>query len=353
MKPENRRRKALDPTHLRVAVIGATGLVGETIVEILSHRAFPLHALDLVASRESEGAPLPFGARTLRIQALDTFDFANVDLAFFALDTSLSEYYVPKATDAGCLVIDNSRAFRMDPAVPLVVPEVNAQTLFQGLERGLFANPNCSTIALAIVLKCLDDLAGLQRVEIATYQAVSGAGRAGLEGLSREAARRLNGLDIEPDAAFSGVPIAFNVIPQIDDFEPSGYTREEMKLVCELRKILDRPTLEVNPTAVRVPVFYGHAAAVHARFRDGLSPKHARAALVAAEGVRVIDRLTPGGYPTPVTHGALQDEVFVGRIRQDLDTPKGLNLWVVSDNVRKGAALNAVQIAERLVKILI
>ncbi|EQD75552.1 aspartate-semialdehyde dehydrogenase [mine drainage metagenome] len=346
-------QKALDAARLRVAVVGASGLVGQTIVEVLSDRAFPLHTLELVASPESEGAALPFRDRTLRIRSLDTFDFANVDLAFFAIDTALSERYVPKATDAGCLVIDNSRAFRMDPAVPLVVPEINAQTLTQGLARGLFANPNCSTIALAIVLKCLDDLAGLKRVEIATYQSVSGAGRAGLEGLSREAARRLNGLDIEPDPVFSGVPIAFNVIPQIDDFEPSGYTREEMKLVCELRKILDRPTLEVNPTAVRVPVFYGHAAAVHARFRDGLTPERARKALEAAEGVRVIDQPTPGGYPTPVTHGALLDEVFVGRIRQALDTPQGINLWVVSDNVRKGAALNAVQIAERLVKTLI
>ena len=353
MKSRGTEGRALDPGHLRVAVVGATGLVGQTIVEILADRAFPLDVLELVASPESVGTPIPFGAQTLRTRSLDTFDFASVDLAFFAIDTELSERHVPEATEAGCLVIDNSRAFRLDPAVPLVVPEVNPETLRQGLARGLFANPNCSTIALAVVLKCLDDLAGLKRVEIATYQSVSGAGRAGLEGLSREAGRRLNGLDIEPDAVFYGVPMAFNVIPQIDTFEGSGWTREEMKLVCELKKILERPALEVNPTAVRVPVFYGHAAAVHARFREPLTPAHARAALAAAEGVRVIDERTPGGYPTPVTHAALRDEIFVGRIRQDLDVPEGLNLWVVSDNVRKGAALNAVQIAERLVKILI
>lgn len=345
--------KVRDPASLRVAVIGASGLVGQTIIEILSERAFPLASLTLVASRDSEGMAVPFRGQSLSIQPLDTFDFATVDLAFFAIDTALSEEYVPRTLEAGCLVIDNSRAFRMDPAVPLVVPEVNAHTLPDGLARGLFANPNCSTIALALVLKCLDDLAGLTRVEIATYQSVSGAGRAGLEALSRETARRLNGLPIDPDPAFAEVPIAFNVIPQIDDFEPSGYTREEMKLVHELRKILDRPALEVNPTAVRVPVFYGHAAAVHARFRETLPPERAREALQAASGVRVIDALAPAGYPTPVTHAALQDEVFVGRLRQDLDSPKGLNLWVVADNVRKGAALNAIQIAERLVKILV
>ncbi len=353
MQPEGRVSRALDPARLRVAVVGATGLVGETIVETLAQREFPLDRLDLVASLDSEGAPIAFRGRTLRIQALDSFDFSAVDLAFFALDTALSERYVPEATAAGALVIDNSRAFRMDPTVPLVVPEINSETLPQGIGRGLIANPNCSTIALAMVLKCLDDLAGLLEVEIATYQSVSGVGRAGLEVLAREGARRLNGLDIEADETFSGVPIAFNVIPQIDDFETSGYTREEMKLVLELRKILTRPALRVNPTAVRVPVFYGHAAVVHARFEDALTPDRARQALESAEGVRVIDRLAPGGYPTPVTHGAKQDDVCVGRIRQDLDSPRGLNLWVVSDNVRKGAALNAVQIAERLVEILI
>jgi aspartate-semialdehyde dehydrogenase len=336
------------PDRLRVAVVGATGLVGRTIIEILEERQFPLAALDAVASADSEGTPIEFGSRLLRVRALETYDFSVVDLAFFALETGSSELHVPRAIAAGCCVIDNSRVYRMDPAVPLIVPEVNLSALAVTPAPRLIANPNCSSIPLAIVLRCLDDLAGLVRVDLATYQAVSGAGRKGIEILARESRNRLSGQDMTPDPLFAMVPIAFNVIPQIDDFESSGYTREEMKIVRELRKILDRPDLEVNPTAVRVPVFFGHAAAVHAELGRPLDPGLLREALAAIPAVRVHDHPGAGGYPTPQVDATRHDEVFVGRIRTDLTRPNDLNFWVVSDNVRKGAALNAVQIGECL-----
>ncbi len=332
----------------RVAVVGATGLVGRTIIEILEGRNFPLSVLDAVASLDSLGTPIEFGTQMLKVRALDSYDFHGVDLAFFALETGLSEQYVPRALEAGCCVIDNSRVYRMDPGVPLVVPEVNASVLRITPAPRLIANPNCSTIPLAIVFRCLDDLAGVVRIDLSTYQAVSGAGRMGIEILARESRNRLSGQEVVPDPLFATVPIAFNVIPQIDDFESSGYTREEMKIVHELRKILDRPDLEVNPTAVRVPVFFGHAAAVHAELHQPLDPGVLRDALAEIPAVEVRDRPEAGGYPTPQTDAARHDQVFVGRIRSDLSRPNDINFWLVSDNVRKGAALNAVQIGECL-----
>ncbi len=336
------------PGRPRVAVVGATGLVGRTIIEILDERKFPLTVLEAVASVDSLGTPIEFGSQMLRVRALDDYDFRKVDLAYFALDTGLSEQYVPRALEAGCFVIDNSRVYRMDPGVPLIVPEVNGSSLGSTPIPRLIANPNCSTIPLAIVLRCLEDLAGVIRIDLSTYQAVSGAGRGGIEILARESRDRLSGQEVVPDPLFGAVPIAFNVIPQIDDFESSGYTREEMKIVQELRKILDRPDLEVNPTAVRVPVFFGHAAAVHVELRKPLDPEVMRGTLAELPAVQVRDRPEAGGYPTPQTDAARHDQVFVGRIRSDLSRPNDINFWVVSDNVRKGAALNAVQIGECL-----
>ena len=330
----------------KVAVVGATGAVGEAMLSVLAERKFPVGELVALASERSAGDYVKFGNDEVMVRDLATFDPAGVDIALFSAGGSISKQYAPKFAAAGAVVIDNSSTFRYDDDVPLVVSEVNPQEA-RNRPRGIIANPNCSTMQLMVALKPIHDAAGIERINVATYQSVSGGGRSGLEELGRQTGQLLNFQDIEPQKF--QVQIAFNLIPHIDDFQDNGYTKEEMKLVWETRKILGDDSIQVNPTAVRVPVFYGHSEAVNIETRRKVTAGEARALLEGAPGVEVVDERKPGGYPTPVTHASGNDPVYVGRIREDLSHPRGLNLWVVADNIRKGAALNAVQIAEVLV----
>ena len=332
----------MDKTY-KVAVVGATGAVGEVMLSILSERKFPMSELVALASERSAGGKVSFGNREIVVQDLATFDPAGVDIALFSAGGSISKEYAPKFAAAGAVVIDNSSAFRYDDDVPLVVSEVNPEAA-KNRPRGIIANPNCSTMQLVVALAPIHRKAGIERLNIATYQSVSGTGRRALEELGKQTAGMLNFQPVEPEVY--PVQIAFNVIPHGGDFTDNGYTTEEMKLVWETRKILGDDAIKVNATVVRVPVFYGHAEVVNVETRDKLSAVDARKLLEQAPGVEVVDEHVPGGYPTPVTHASGNDAVFVGRIRDDLSHPRGLNLWVVSDNIRKGAALNAVQIAE-------
>ena len=332
---------------LKIAIAGATGAVGETLLAILGERKFPFADLIPLASERSAGDRVKCGSRSFTVQELDKFDFAGVDIAFFSAGGKVSKLHAPRAAAAGAIVIDNTSEFRYDADVPLVVAEVNPEQI-ANRPRGIIANPNCSTMQLMVALAPIHRAVGIERINIATYQSVSGAGRSALEELGRQTAAKLNFSEHKPERF--PVQIAFNVIPHIDDFQPNGYTKEEMKVVWETRKILGDESIQVNPTAVRVPVFYGHAEAVHLETRDKISADEARRLIAAAPGVVVFDERKAGGYPTPVTHAAGQDPVFVGRIREDISHPRGLSLWVVADNIRKGAALNAVQIAELLVK---
>ena len=327
----------------KVAVVGATGAVGEVMLSILAERDFPASEVVALASERSAGTTVAFGNGDLVVQDLATFDPTGVDIALFSAGGATSKEYGPKFAAAGAVVIDNSSIFRYDDDVPLVVSEVNPDAI-RNRPRGIIANPNCSTMQLMVALKPIFDAAGIERINVATYQSVSGAGRSGLEELGVQTGKLLNFQDIEPKKFQA--QIAFNLIPHIDDFQDNGYTKEEMKLVWETRKILGDDAIQVNPTAVRVPVFYGHSEAVNVETRDKLSAQQARELLERAPGVVVVDERKAGGYPTPVTHASGSDAVYVGRIREDLSHPRGLNLWVVSDNIRKGAALNAVQIAE-------
>jgi aspartate-semialdehyde dehydrogenase len=327
----------------KVAVVGATGAVGEVMLSILAERNFPVGELVALASERSAGGKVKFGHRDVVVQDLATFDPAGVDIALFSAGGATSKEYAPKFAAAGAVVVDNSSAFRYDDDVPLVVSEVNPEAVRQR-PRGIIANPNCSTMQMLVALGPIHRKYGIERINVATYQSVSGAGRSGLEELGRQTAGILNFQDAEP-RKFQA-QIAFNLIPQIDDFQDNGYTREEMKLVWETRKILGDDSIQVNPTAVRVPVFYGHSEAVHIETREKVGADDARALLATAPGVEVVDERRPGGYPTPVTHASGKDAVYVGRIREDISHPRGLDLWIVSDNIRKGAALNAVQIAE-------
>ena len=327
----------------KVAVVGATGAVGEVMLSILAERDFPASEVVALASERSAGTTVAFGNGDLVVQDLATFDPSGVDLALFSAGGAPSKEDGPKCAAAGVVVIDNSSTFRYDDDVPLVVSEVNPDAI-RNRPRGIIANPNCSTMQLMVALKPIFDAAGIERINVATYQSVSGAGRSGLEELGVQTGKLLNFQDIEPKKFQA--QIAFNLIPHIDDFQDNGYTKEEMKLVWETRKILGDEAIQVNPTAVRVPVFYGHSEAVNVETRDKLSAQQARELLERAPGVVVVDERKAGGYPTPVTHASGSDAVYVGRIREDLSHPRGLNLWVVSDNIRKGAALNAVQIAE-------
>ena len=327
----------------KVAVVGATGAVGEVMLSILAERDFPASEVIALASERSAGTAVAFGNGELVVQDLATFDPSGVDIALFSAGGATSKEYGPKFAAAGAVVIDNSSTFRYDDDVPLVVSEVNPDAI-RNRPRGIIANPNCSTMQLMVALKPIFDAAGIERINVATYQSVSGAGRSGLEELGVQTGKLLNFQDIEPKKFQA--QIAFNLIPHIDDFQDNGYTKEEMKLVWETRKILGDEAIQVNPTAVRVPVFYGHSEAVNVETRDKLSAQQARELLERAPGVVVVDERKAGGYPTPVTHASGSDAVYVGRIREDLSHPRGLNRWVVSDNIRKGAALNAVQIAE-------
>ena len=332
-----------------VAVVGATGAVGECMLDILASRNFPVGKVYALASERSAGKTVAFGRQELAVENLADFDFGKAQIGLFSPGTSVSAVYAPKAGAAGCVVIDNTSQFRYDDDVPLVVSEVNPHAIAQR-PRGIIANPNCSTMQMLVALAPIHRAVGIERINVATYQSVSGAGRSGLEELGTQTAHLLNFKDAAPRKF--PVQIAFNLIPHIDDFQDNGYTKEEMKMVWETRKILEDASIQVNPTAVRVPVFYGHSEALHIETREKITVEVARRLLSSAPGVVVVDERKPGGYPTPATHAAGKDPVFVGRIREDISHPRGLDLWVVSDNIRKGAALNAIQIGELLANSL-
>lgn len=330
-----------------VAVVGATGAVGEVMISVLEERNFPVRNLYPLASSRSSGKTIQFRGKSIRVTDLAEFDFSQVQIGLFSAGGSISAEYAPKAAAAGCVVIDNTSHFRRDDDIPLIVPEVNLAALAGYSARNIIANPNCSTIQMLVALKPIYDAVGIARINVATYQAVSGTGKEAIEELAAQTAKLLNGQDAT--AEVYPKQIAFNVLPHIDAFQDNGYTREEMKMVWETQKIFGDPGILVNPTCVRVPVFFGHSEAVHIETVDKITAEQARALLQNAPGVTVVDERADGGYPTPVTESAGKDAVFVGRIREDLSHPRGLNLWIVSDNVRKGAALNSVQIAESLI----
>ncbi len=329
-----------------VAVVGATGAVGETMIAILEQRDFPVRNLYPLASSRSAGKTVRFKGETVTIGDLAEFDFSRAQIGLFSAGGSVSAKYAPKAAQAGCVVIDNTSHFRYDDDIPLVVPEVNPHAIADYRNRGIIANPNCSTIQMLVALKPIYDAVGIERINVATYQAVSGTGKEAIEELATQTAQLLNAKPIEPKVYPR--QIAFNALPQIDVFLDNGYTKEEMKMVWETRKIFEDDAIQVNPTAVRIPVFYGHSEAVHIETRQKIGADEARELLSRAPGVVVMDERKPGGYPTAVTEAANHDPVYVGRIREDISHPRGLDLWVVADNVRKGAALNSIQIAEIL-----
>jgi len=331
-----------------VAVVGATGAVGETMLSILEQRKFPVEQIFPLASERSAGGRISFQGKLVKIQNLADFDFSQVQIGLFSAGGSVSAEYAPIAAESGCVVIDNTSHFRRETDIPLVVPEVNAHAIAEYTSRGIIANPNCSTIQMVVALKPIYDEVGIERINVCTYQAVSGAGKRAVEELASQTAALLNGKTAE--CKLHSKQIAFNAIPHIDQFQDNGYTREEMKMVWETRKIMEDDAILVNPTTVRIPVFYGHSEAVHIETRKNITASRARELLEAAPGVVVLDQREPGGYPTAVTEAANSDSVFVGRIREDISHKNGLNLWVVSDNVRKGAALNSIQIAENLIK---
>ncbi len=331
-----------------VAVVGATGAVGETMLSILQERNFPVEKLNALASSRTAGSTIRFNGKTIVVEELENFDFKGVDIGLFSPGASVSKIHAPRAAEAGCVVIDNTSEFRYDDDIPLVVPEVNPHAVADYKNRGIIANPNCSTIQMIVALKPIHDAATIERINICTYQAVSGTGKEAIEELAKQTAELLNGrpavCEVYPKQ------IAFNALPHIDDFQENGYTKEEMKIVWETRKIFEDDAIQVNPTAVRVPVFFGHSEAIHIETRKKLSAEAVKKLLRNTAGIKVVDKHKDGGYPTAVSEAAGEDPVFVGRIREDISHPRGINLWVVSDNVRKGAALNSVQIAEILVK---
>jgi aspartate-semialdehyde dehydrogenase len=331
-----------------VAVVGATGLVGEAMLACLADRKFPVRDLHLLASERSAGTRIAFAGREHIVGDLAGFDFSGIDLALFSAGGSVSREHAPRAAAAGAMVIDNTSCFRYENDVPLVVPEVNPAALEGARARNIIANPNCSTIQMVVALKPIYDAVGISRINVATYQSVSGAGRRMVEELARQTAQLMNGRPL--GKMLSPRQLAFNALPQIDVFEDNGYTREEMKMAWETRKIFGNNEIGVNATAVRIPVFFGHSEAVHLETVEKITALEARRLLRKAPGVSVIDRRVPGGYPTAAVESAGADPVWVGRIREDISHPRGLSLWIVADNIRKGAALNSVQIAETFVK---
>ncbi|MBR9805131.1 aspartate-semialdehyde dehydrogenase [bacterium] len=331
-----------------VAVVGATGAVGETIISILEERDFPVGKLYPLASARSAGKRVQFKGKSVVVEDLATFDFSRAQIGLFSAGGSISAEFAPKAGAAGCVVVDNTSHFRYDDDIPLVVPEVNPDAIADYTNHNIIANPNCSTIQMLVALKPIYDAVGITRINVATYQAVSGTGKEAIEELAGQTARLLNAQPVETQVYPK--QIAFNVLPHIDVFQDNGYTKEEMKMVWETQKIFADADIRVNPTCVRVPVFYGHSEAVHIETREPISAEQATQLLQQAPGVEVLDERKDGGYPTAVTESAGHDPVFVGRIRGDISHDNGLNMWIVSDNVRKGAALNSVQIAEILIK---
>lgn len=329
-----------------VAVVGATGAVGREMLDILETRDFPLASLRAMASSRSAGTEIPFRDSTLLVEDLDTADFSGIDFALFSAGGSISKLHGPRAAQAGAVVIDNTSAFRMDADVPLVVPEVNADAIQQ--HQGIIANPNCSTIQMVAVLKPLHDHFGLERVVVSTYQSASGAGQKGINELLAGSRACLDGTE-EPTPSTFAHPLAFEVLPQIDVFDENGYTREELKMIFETRKILDLPDLAISATCVRVPVLRSHAEAVTVDLQSDFELTALRALLNESPGVTLLDNPAENIYPLS-RQATGTDSCWVGRLRRDLHRPHTLHLWVVSDNLRKGAALNAVQIAESIMK---
>lgn len=331
-----------------VAIVGATGAVGETLISILDQRDFPIENLYPLASKRSAGSKVSCQGKSWTVEDLETFDFSKVQIGIFSAGGDISEKYAPIAAAQGCIVIDNTSHFRRDEDIPLVVPEVNPHAIANYTNRNIIANPNCSTIQMLVALKPIYDAVGISRINVATYQAVSGSGKEAITELTNQTANLLNGNDVEVEVYTK--QIAFNAIPHIDTFQDNGYTREEMKMVWETKKIMGDARIVVNPTAVRVPVFFGHSEAIHIETRDKISAADAKKLLADFKGITLIDTHEDGGYPTAATDAQGKDDVYVGRVREDISHPRGLNLWVVADNVRKGAALNSVQIAEVLVE---
>lgn len=330
-----------------VAVLGATGLVGQHLIEILEQRDFPVAQLFPLASSRSAGGTVTFKGKKLTVLDAETFDWSQAQIGLFSAGGSVSAIYAPKAAEAGCVVIDNTSHFRYEADIPLVVPEVNPEVIADYRNRNIIANPNCSTIQMLVALKPIHDAVGISRVNVATYQSVSGAGQSAVEALASETAQLMNGRPLDEKGQFAR-QIAFNAIPQIDVFLENGYTKEEMKMHWETQKILGDNSIAVNATAVRVPVFYGHAEAVHIETRMPISPEQVKALLANAPGVVLLEN--NADFPTQVCSATGKDEVFVGRIRQDLSHENGINMWVVADNIRKGAATNSIQIAEVLIR---
>ncbi|WGV99521.1 aspartate-semialdehyde dehydrogenase [Vibrio sp. YMD68] len=328
-----------------VAILGATGAVGETIIEVLKEREFPIGELYLLASERSEGKTYRFNGKTVRVQNVEDFDWSQVHIALFSAGGDLSEKWAPIAADEGVIVIDNTSKFRYEYDIPLVVPEVNPEAIAEFRNRNIIANPNCSTIQMVVALKPIHDEVGLERINVSTYQSVSGAGKAGIDELAGQTAKLLNGQPADT-SAFSK-QIAFNCIPQIDEFTENGYTREEMKMVWETQKIFNDSSITINPTCVRVPVFYGHAESLHIETRSPIGAEQAIQLLEDTDGIEVFQG---NEFPTQVVDANGKDHVMVGRIRNDISHHSGINMWVVADNVRKGAATNAVQIAELLIR---
>lgn len=330
-----------------VAVIGATGLVGEAVLEMLEQREFPVGNLYLLSGEESVGKSVSFRGKVCRIRALDGFDFAQAEIAFFAASAEVAQQFAPLAADAGCVVVDGSEGFRYEPDVPLVVAEVNPEMVGEYRSRGIIASPDSAVVQMLIALAPVHRNAGVERINVATYQAVSGSGRKGVEELASQTARLLNGLSVDPDVFAK--QITFNVLPQVGRLLENGYSSDEIKLIVETQKVLGDESVRVNPTCVQVPVFFGYGAALHVETRDPASALDVREWLEQMPGVVLSDD-AEGEYATPATEAVGQDEVYISRIREDISSVNGVNMWVVADNIRKGAALNLVQIAELLVR---
>lgn len=331
-----------------VAIVGATGAVGEVMLEMLSARGFPVKEVYVLASERSEGKKVMFGSKPLSVTNLASFDFKDADIGLFSAGGDISAEYAPKAAASNCIVIDNTSHFRYENDVPLIIPEVNSCKIKDYKNRNIIANPNCSTIQMLVALKPIYDAVGIKRITVSTYQAVSGSGSGAVNELAKQTAELLNGRKAECEVY--PTQIAFNVLPHIDKFLDNGYTKEEMKMNWETVKIFGDEDIKVSATCVRVPVFYGHSEAIQIETSQHISEDEARELLRSANGVTIMDERRDGGYPTAVLEATGEDSVFVGRIRQDLSLSNGLSLWVVSDNLRKGAALNSVQIAEELIK---
>lgn len=334
-----------------IAIVGATTSVGETLLEVLEERKFPVGQIYLLDSEASAGSRLEFSGYALKIGDINTFDFSRVQIAFFVSTETVSKEFAEKAAAEGCIVIDRTPAFRNDNDVPLIIPEVNEDALEGFNKRNIISNPSCTTIQMLLALKPIHDAVGVKRINVSTYQSVSGSGKDAAEELASQTAALLNFRDVK--CKTYPKQIAFNVLPQVGEFLDNGYTNEEMKLVWETQKVLNDESIKVNATAVRVPVFIGHAASVHIETKEKISAAKVCELLQQSAGIELVNSQTSGDWPTPVTEAAGNDSVYVGRVREDISSNSGINMWVVTDNMRKGAAVNAVQIAEILVKLYI